>query len=55
MDFASTPEQQMIRDTYARFCDKELTPEYVRWVDEHCDFLPQEMLDKFTALGARQA
>jgi alkylation response protein AidB-like acyl-CoA dehydrogenase len=51
MDFDFTPEQQMIRDTYARFCDKELTPEYVRWVDEHCDFLPQDMLDKFTALG----
>jgi acyl-CoA dehydrogenase len=51
MDFSFTPEQQMIRDTYARFCDKELTPEYVRWVDEHCDFLPQDMLDKFTALG----
>src|SRR5271166_1826306 len=51
MDFALTPEQQMIRDTYARFCDKELTPEYARWVDEHCNFLPQEMLDKFTALG----
>jgi len=51
MDFSFTPEQEMIRDTYARFCDKELTPEYVRWYDEHCDFLPQDMFDKFTALG----
>jgi alkylation response protein AidB-like acyl-CoA dehydrogenase len=51
MDYSLTPEQEMIRDSYARFCDKELTPEYVRWVDEHCDFLPQDMFDKFTALG----
>lgn len=51
MDFSLTTEQEMIRDTYARFCDKELTPEYVRWYDENCDFLPQDMFDKFTALG----
>ena len=51
MDFSLTPEQEMIRDTYARFCDKELTPEYVRWYDQNCDFLPQEMFDKFAALG----
>src|SRR5271166_2427182 len=53
MDFSFTPEQEMIRDTFARFCDKELTPEYVRWYDENHDYLPQDMYDKFTALGAQ--
>jgi alkylation response protein AidB-like acyl-CoA dehydrogenase len=51
MDFNFSSEQEMIRDTYARFCDKELTPEYVRWYDEHCDYLPQDKFDKFAALG----
>ncbi len=53
MDFSFTPEQEMIRNTFARFCDKELTPEYVRWYDENHDYLPQDMYDKFTALGAQ--
>jgi alkylation response protein AidB-like acyl-CoA dehydrogenase len=41
----------MIRDTYARFCDKELTPEYVRWYDENCNWLPDDKFEKFAALG----
>lgn len=53
MDLDFTPEQEMIRDTYRRFCDKELTPEYVRWVDENCNFLPEDMLGKFAALGTQ--
>ncbi|MFI4939394.1 MAG: acyl-CoA dehydrogenase family protein [Burkholderiales bacterium] len=51
MDFEFTQEQEMIRDTYRRFCEKELTPEYVRRYDEEHDFLPEDMLAKFAALG----
>lgn len=53
MDFDFTQEQEMIRDTYRKFCEKELTPKYVRWYDENCDFLPQEMLAKFASLGTQ--
>jgi len=53
MDLDFTPEQEMIRDTYRRFCDKELTPEYVRWIDENCNFLPDDMLKKFAVLGTQ--
>lgn len=53
MNLDFTPEQEMIRDTYRRFCEKELTPEYVRWYDENCDYLPQDMYDKFATLGTQ--
>ncbi len=51
MDFEFTEEQNMLRDTFKKFCDKEITPEYVRWVDENCDWLPQEMIKKIADLG----
>lgn len=51
MDFDLSPEQQMIRETYRRFCAEELPPKFVRWYDEHLDFLPQEKFDRFAALG----
>ena len=34
-DFEFTEEQNMLRETYRKFCEKELTPDYVRWVDEN--------------------
>ncbi|MEZ5631918.1 MAG: acyl-CoA dehydrogenase family protein [Burkholderiaceae bacterium] len=53
MNLDFTSEQEMIRDTYRRFCAKELTPEYVRWYDENCDYLPEEMYAKFASLGTQ--
>lgn len=53
MDLDFTPEQEMIRDTYRRFCEKELTPAYVRWYDENCDYLPEDMFAKFASLGTQ--
>ncbi len=51
MDFQFTDEQKLIRDTYRKFREKEFTPDYVRWVDENCDFLPEDMLQKLAELG----
>jgi alkylation response protein AidB-like acyl-CoA dehydrogenase len=51
MDFTFTDEQNLIRSTYKEFCEKELTPEYVRWMDENCDFAPDDLLHKLAALG----
>lgn len=51
MDFTFTDEQNLIRNTYRDFCEKELTPEYVRWMDENCDFAPEDLIQKFAALG----
>jgi len=51
MDFEFTDEQKMLRETYKKFCEKELTPEYVRWLDENCTWTPDEMLQKLADLG----
>lgn len=51
MDFEFTDEQKMLRETYRKFCEKELTPEYVRWLDENCDWTPDDMLQKLADLG----
>jgi acyl-CoA dehydrogenase len=53
MDFEFTDEQNMLRETYRKFCAKELTPEYVRWLDENCNWLPQDMMQKLTDLGTQ--
>jgi alkylation response protein AidB-like acyl-CoA dehydrogenase len=51
MDFSFTDEQKMLRDTYRKFCDKELTPQYVRWLDETCNFPPDDLILKLADLG----
>ena len=51
MDFTFTDEQQMLRDTYRGFAKKELTPEYVRFLDEETDFLPEDMYQRLAAMG----
>ena len=51
MDFEFTDEQRMLRETYRKFCEAELTPEYVRWMDENCNWVPDEMLAKMADLG----
>jgi acyl-CoA dehydrogenase len=51
MDFEFTDEQNMLRETYRKFCAKELTPDYVRWLDENCNWLPQDMMQKLADLG----
>jgi alkylation response protein AidB-like acyl-CoA dehydrogenase len=51
MDFDFTEEQEMLRNEMQRFCKKELTREYVRWMDENCDFVPQELWDKLRDIG----
>ena len=40
MDFSFTDEQQVLAETFDRFCDKELSYDYVRWMDENVDFPP---------------
>jgi acyl-CoA dehydrogenase len=51
MDFNFTEEQLLLRDTIRDFCKKELTKEYVRWLDENATFIPKELWDKIGALG----
>jgi len=51
MDFELTDEQRMLRETYRKFCETELTPEYVRWLDENCNWTPDDMLEKLAELG----
>jgi len=46
-----TKEQKMLQKEMQRFCKKELTPEYVAWMDENVDFPPQELWDKFNDIG----
>jgi alkylation response protein AidB-like acyl-CoA dehydrogenase len=51
MDFNLTEEQEMLRETIRKFCKKELTKEKVRWMDENCDFMPQEIWKGLADLG----
>jgi acyl-CoA dehydrogenase len=51
MDFSFTEEQLLLRNTIRDFCKKELTKEYVRWLDENTSFIPQELWDKVGELG----
>lgn len=51
MDMEFTKEQKLLQETYREFCKRNLTREYVRWLDENTTFLPQEMYDKLAELG----
>ena len=51
MDFNFTDEQQMLRDTLRKFCQKELTREKVRWMDENCDFPTEDVWNGLADLG----
>ena len=41
----------VVRSSIQRFCEKELTREYVRWMDENCDFPPAELWKKLADYG----
>ncbi|MFH1134686.1 MAG: acyl-CoA dehydrogenase family protein [Pseudomonadota bacterium] len=51
MDFTFTDEQEMLRAAIGKFCEKELTREKVRWMDDNCDFPPDEIWDGLADLG----
>ena len=51
MDFGFTDEQRMMQEQASRFCEKELSYEYVRWMDENVDFPPDELWRKFADMG----
>jgi alkylation response protein AidB-like acyl-CoA dehydrogenase len=51
MDFTFTETQRMIQETFHNFAEKELTREYVRWLDENCDFPPDDLRRKLADIG----
>ncbi|MGA2733532.1 MAG: acyl-CoA dehydrogenase family protein [Syntrophobacteraceae bacterium] len=51
MDFNFSEEQEMLRRTLQKFCRMELTKEKVRWMDENCDFIPDEIWNGLVDLG----
>jgi acyl-CoA dehydrogenase len=51
MDFNLTEEQKILVDTAKAFCKKELSYEYVKWMDENVDFPPPELWQKFVDMG----
>lgn len=51
MDFLLTEEQLMLRENVKRFCQKELTKEYVRWMDENVNYPPDDLWRKIADLG----
>ena len=46
MDFSLTKEQEMIKKEMKNFCKKELSKEYVQWMDENVDFPPDDFWQK---------
>src|SRR5208283_4584892 len=51
MDFSFTPAQRAMGRNFGIFCEKELSDEYVRWMDANVDFPPDELWDKLASLG----
>jgi len=51
MNFAFSEEQELLRQEAQRFCEKELNRDYVRWMDENCDFIPDGLWAKMASLG----
>ena len=51
MDFGFSDEQELMRQEAQRFCRKELSREYVRWMDENANFIPDELWNKMAGLG----
>ena len=51
MDFNFSEEQEMLRSTIQKFCRKELTKDKVRWMDQNCDFVPDEIWNGLVDLG----
>jgi acyl-CoA dehydrogenase len=51
MNFELTEEQRIIQESFRTFCEKELNWDYVRWMDENTDFLPDDLWQKFVDLG----
>ena len=41
----------VVRGSIEKFCEAELTPEYVRWMDENCDFPPDDLWKKLAEHG----
>jgi len=41
----------MLQKEWQRFCKKELSKEYVQWMDENVDFPPAELWQKFIDIG----
>ncbi|MGD9973147.1 MAG: acyl-CoA dehydrogenase family protein [Desulfatirhabdiaceae bacterium] len=51
MDFSLSKEQEMMRREMKLFCKKELSKEFVQWMDENVDFPPDELWRKFVDIG----
>ena len=41
----------VVRGSIEKFCEDELSPEYVRWMDENCDFPPDDLWKKLAEHG----
>src|SRR5919106_2997190 len=49
MDFALTPEQQLVRATAREFCERELVPNARAW--DEAEELPRELVPKLAEIG----
>jgi len=41
----------VVRSSIQKFCEENLSPAYVRWMDEHCDFPPHDLWQKLADYG----
>ncbi len=51
MDFSLSKQQEMLVREMSNFCKKELSHEYVLWMDDNVDFVPDELWKKFADVG----
>lgn len=55
MDFNLTEEQRMLKEAAQRFCLKELSRDYVQWLDENVDYPPEDLWKKIADFGLFRA
>lgn len=51
MDYSLTDDQKLLKQTFKKFATNELTREYVAWIDDNVNFVPDEIWNKLSDMG----
>jgi len=46
-----TEDQKMLKQSITKFCEKEFNKEFVRWMDENCNWIPEDIWKKLADMG----
>ena len=51
LNYSLSPEQKLLKNSIREFCTKELSKDYVRWMDENVSYPPDELWKKIADIG----